>query len=35
MAPKDERSIMFVDNGGNKEELALFLAEFADLIIIL
>mgnify|MGYP001182485822 CR=1 FL=1 len=34
MAPKDERSIMFVDNGGNKEELALFLAKLADLIII-
>ena len=34
LAPEDERSIMFVDNGGNKENLALFLAEHADLIII-
>lgn len=34
LAPEDGRSIMFVDNGGNKDNLALFLAQHADLIII-
>jgi hypothetical protein len=34
IAPKDDRSIMFIDNGGNKEKLALHFADSADLTII-